>query len=542
MTQLLIVDDELHMIEALEQTIPWEKAGVKHIYTASYGDLALELMQSYVIDILITDIRMPGMSGLELIRVVKNRWPRTQCVLLTGYADFEYAKEALNLNAAEYLLKPVDEDQLLKTVSSIVAKQEEQWKWISSMETSQTLMRDHLPLMKHNLLNSLLLGAKYSKSDLRAKCSTYGMMLNLDNSDIFSLLLIRLGEGFYRYAYHDQTLLEYAFLNIAEELFKPDYTLWYCKDANDYYVFLLFPKSDDTENLTLERLANELQYYIDLYLKAHIAIGISKVGEFPEHLEEMYQSCIQLYQSKVNRDEQWLMKAHEFAVVPEQQSIHTLYEPPTLIHLLEASQWDQARDKIQSICTELRTKSTLTQAHLVEAYYYICSTYLYILHKSNLDADEASKLAEKLQKTPKTFVLDEIERWALTILQQLEVGNLNRNDSQTRTGNHLTKKVQLYIQTHLSGDISIMTLANHVYLNPSYLSRVFKHETGESISSYTMRVRMERAAYDLLNTRKKVYEITSELGYQNPQHFIKVFKKYYELTPQEYRESASRMS
>jgi signal transduction histidine kinase len=127
MFTMLIVDDHKHLVESLATTIPWEQYGITRVYQAYSGQEALELVTQQPVDILITDIRMPVMSGLELIEAVRGlHHPATDCVLLTGYSDFQYAKRAVELQAVNYLLKPVRDEELLETIQRITARRREQ--------------------------------------------------------------------------------------------------------------------------------------------------------------------------------------------------------------------------------------------------------------------------------------------------------------------------------------------------------------------------------------------------------------------------------
>ncbi|MCD1257264.1 response regulator [Paenibacillus athensensis] len=122
MFSLLIVDDHKHLVESMLTTIAWQQYGVAHVYGAHSGYEALELMLSRDIDVLVTDIRMPGMSGLELIERVRAGWPGVDCILLTGFADFQYAQKAIELQAAHYLLKPVRDEELLPLIARLLGR------------------------------------------------------------------------------------------------------------------------------------------------------------------------------------------------------------------------------------------------------------------------------------------------------------------------------------------------------------------------------------------------------------------------------------
>lgn len=117
MIEILLVDDEPYVTESLARTIPWDEIGVKQVHQAASGAEALEILEQQDIDIMVTDISMPGMSGLQLIETVSERWPDIRSILLTGFSDFQYAKKAIQLQAFDYILKPVSDEEFINSIS-----------------------------------------------------------------------------------------------------------------------------------------------------------------------------------------------------------------------------------------------------------------------------------------------------------------------------------------------------------------------------------------------------------------------------------------
>lgn len=209
-------------------------------------------------------------------------------------------------------------------------------------------------------------------------------------------------------------------------------------------------------------------------------------------------------------------------------TLSSLYETPLLIHLIESRRWEAAEKKLVGIFTELRNGSSFTKDHLLEVYYMCCMSYSYAARLqgrrigSVIDADML-----------KALDIHRLERWALDTLKQLMEQKESTQFSHTF---EIVSDVQSIIQQFLHEDISLQSLSNKVHLHPKYLSWLYKHETGENVSEYVNRLRMEKAAHWLKHSEKKVYEIAERLGYQNTSYFIRVFKDKFQMTPQQYRE------
>jgi len=167
----------------------------------------------------------------------------------------------------------------------------------------------------------------------------------------------------------------------------------------------------------------------------------------------------------------------------------------------------------------------------------VTNAFMYIAHKQGHLVHEIDHagfdllLAHQLIQSP-----DKLRRWATEMLAKLQDELSDHEGVQSRR--HVIKQVQEMVTRDAGQDLSVKMIADKVYLHPVYLSKIYKAETGEGLGDYMIRMRMERALYLLKNTNKKIYEITSELGYQNPQYFSKMFKKHYGMTPNEYRDQA----
>ncbi|MBP1991580.1 response regulator transcription factor [Paenibacillus eucommiae] len=538
MAQLLIVDDEAHVVERLAELVPWEQIGIASVHKAYSAYEALELLSLQAIDIVITDIRMPGMSGLELSEHIRNKCKKTKCILLSGHAEFEYAKEAILHGTASYLLKPVSDEELLATVSRVLQTLREEWNAIISQERIARTLRENLPQLRSTLLSELLLGKRYSESDLQDKMAMLGVPDFFGKS--FSLLLVRLEKPFYGYEQRSLALVEYAVGNMAEELFAPNYKLWYGKDTHDYLVFVMTTESSESceaeqQQLTLERTAAQLQDAIHTYLKGEATVLISGTGTFPQDLSAQYDGTLWTLRRRVGAEQDLILTVSNAEQErTEVRSIASLYELPTLAQLLEAGQWAVADQRLERIFEELRSKRSEVEELLLEAYFAIASAAAYYAHKNGrpLSGLIGAGYDKLLQGVPYRSV-EQLEDWTTAVMSSL------RSETESETKDSRTKliaSVQQFVEQHLADDVSLTAIAVHVYMHPVYISKIYKLETGENVSDYVYRLRMEKAVQMLLHTPSKIYEIAASIGYQRAHSFIHVFKKHTGLTPQEYRD------
>lgn len=536
MIEVLLVDDESYVTESLAATIPWQELGVQKVYQASSPTEALAVLEEQSIDIMVTDIRMPEMNGLQLIELVRERWPNIRSMLLTGHSDFEYAKKAIQLKAVDYLLKPVNDAAFIGTITNNIEAMKDEWEKADRYHQLVYTMKSDHSVLRRNMMQELLLGRQMSESSLAEKLEQYEIKVR--NGDSSLLLSVQLGKAFAGLDEGSVSLMEYAIGNIAEELFAAPYRVWHGKAPHDCLAIIVSaPAGVDSVLFRKEHirtLCRQFQEKVSDYLKGDIAIVISEWFTFPQGLAAIYRSALTSVYRLNRRDASLLFMGDLPGQSPTaRKAIEELYKPPTFIHLLESGQWEAARSKIGALFRGAGGAG-LTREEMYEAFLSITNGVLYVVHKQGLDMSRIDPDGMNMLLDRSLIgSADRLGDWADRMLGKLEA-ELTESDSYTKR--HIIKQVQELVAGYLGADASVKTIADKVYLHPVYLSKIYKSETGESLGDYIIRMRMERAVYMLKNSNKKIYEITTELGYQNPQYFSKVFRKYYGVTPGEFRD------
>ncbi|CAN7617507.1 response regulator transcription factor [Paenibacillus sp. LjRoot56] len=534
MIQLLLVDDEPMLLKSMVEN-DWRSIGVEYVFQAASGLEAVEVLKKTPIDIVVTDIRMPGMNGLQLCKHIQDHFPRTKCILLSGYGEFEYARQAIMYGTVNYLLKPIKDEELMGEVSRVKTLFEQEWEHVGSLERARKTLHVHLPLLKSNLLNNLLTGSSLSSSALAERLKEY--QLPFEPGVNCSFILVRMDGGFGDAVEHDDLLFEYAIHNIACEILEPDYNVWYCKDTYGYLCFLLQDKGKGESFVTrgdnvLEKSAYELQLKVSAFLKGQVSVLICDEGIFPDELALHYRKSLNEFR-KVPRSDKGIMIMSGMPRV-QSRSLQSLYSPPSIQQLLEAGRWGDVRKKLSDVFEEMSSKKMDTEENMMEVTYTLMNAFLYIAHLQGKTLMEVSGLETDVSSDPRALSrADQVMEWAIGVLESMESGSIREfKDGK----NQLISKIHRFIETHIAQDVSLQTIADHVTLHPVYLSSMYKQEMKENISDFIMRYRMEKAAVMLGSTDIKIYELASQMGFQNPPYFSKLFKNYYGVTPQEYRD------
>lgn len=541
MMQLLLVDDEMSVADTLAETIPWQSMGIDTVHKAYSAAEALNVLNSYEIDIVITDVCMPEMDGLELVQRIFTYWKHIKCLLLTAHADFEYAQAAIKHQIQGYMLKPVDDQELIVQISSVVDTIKNEKKNEDNYSRAIVAMRHHLPKIQAELLQNLLNGTRMQEVKLKEQLKLLEVFVEI-GQDVY-MMLVRFKSQLSDYNSFEVSLMEYAIANLAKETFQEHFNTWYCRDVHEYLAFVLIPKverdsneGESNEGMLLDhlnRLVNQFQMNVQRYLNKPISVMSGHGGRFPDDIMKVYNNLLLLFGKRFGDDKDlpvYIAGRNEMATIG---TLVSLYEPPLFVHLMEAGHWEAVSTKLDSVMKELETDWHDSSEQLTEAFFAIFSAFSYIAHKrghslADLIGDEYVRGKELLPaKTVK-----HLKEWTANVLEIFRLSAQN----ETRTAKTAAvKEAQKFIISHLSGDLSVQTISDVLNMHPAYLSRLYKLETGENISDYISRLKMEKAVMLLQTSTRKIYEISIEIGYQNPHYFIKLFKKHFGFTPQEYR-------
>ena len=540
MKQILLTEDEPMLLTSMME-IDWASIGVDAVFTATSGTEAIQVLEKNAIDIVITDIRMPGMSGLEVCEYVRKHCPRTKCIILSGYSDFKYAQQAIQSKVVNYLTKPVKDAELIAAVSQTLQVIAEEWEAVSSMKNARKTLKKNLPLLRSNLLNELISGTYYEDHTIKEKLSAYDLPYSFGDS--FYILMIRMDKWYMDSNDNELSIYEYSVANIVNELMQEDFELWSCKDSLGYIIWLIKPKRQDNGiDILLGKLVKQVQTCVKNYLKGDISVLLGYQEKlYKKELFSVYRLLLNQFRKLPRSDHGFFIRLEEGKIQRQIESLQQLYQPPTLMQLLEAGRFEHARKKIRDVYKEMQTKKLDDEENILEVTSNFYNAFSYMAHLQGVslselcDEEEGARMDYTIFKSGISLSVFE---WSLSMTDRLEKLIVQEaNEAQM----NLVHKVHSYIEENISIDISLQAIGDHVHLHPAYLSGIYKQLTGENISEYIYRHRMEKSRYYLLKTDIKVYELAQMLGFQNAPYFSKLFKTHYGRTPQEYRDRTSRV-
>lgn len=532
--RILLVDDEEEVRKSMIKKIDWKNAGFQVAGDAENGEEAMEIIEASEPDVVLTDIRMPYMDGLSLAERIRQRYPSTKVVIFSGYDDFEYAQRAIKLNVTEYILKPVNVEELTSILKRIKTNLDEEIEEKRNLSRLRESYRKSLPIIREQFFNDLV-HKSLPMEIIESKLKEYDIPIWGARKWMIGAVDVEKGEiGENAISLHrEQELIPISVMQIVKE------------KLEDYCRFALFRSSSEADMVIFAALDqdNSTTGLIDLFgdickeikkiLEVSVTIGIGHSITGLLEAGKGYQSAIDALGYKaiagkgstiyINDMEPVGSGKLEFDSVTEADLISAIKFGP-----LEKLQWAVKRitEKLQSA----RVHSRQQQVYMfgvVNSVIQMIQQYDLALNEI-LDGEPAyMEIFDKLQKK------EEFGQWLLKIAIKMNQAINQERDMTTR---QVIQEAKQYIMDHYQDpDLSVEMICRHLHMSPAYFSTMFKKETGQAYIAYLTDLRLNKAVELLNKTDDKTYVIASKVGYQEQNYFSYVFKKKFGVSPTKFR-------
>jgi two-component system response regulator YesN len=534
MFKVLIIDDEQLVRMGLKSMLPWEKLGYEIVGEALNGQQGLDLIGKLQPDIVITDIKMPVMDGLELMRRATAAQPQLKFIILSSYDDFELVKQAMKQGAEEYLIKlSLEAESLGATLASVREKIiAERGKPMSDGQLDKGL-RENITMLREGFLKRLINKPLPSRAELDQQLKYLG--IELETTVCCALIRISDPGALEKYEAHEVHSLETAILNTIDEIvndvFK-GYTLpW---NPGEFLVICSDNSNCPAETFLAQAVSmgERVAQMVKQYFNISVSVGFGNPFHDYTMLKEGYFEGLRAIRychysgtpaimcfSQLppgNENQAQIDISAQKSILPQAIELHDLETIGSVFETLSAIVSDPcvSREQAYDLCFQIAYLIPgalgVSEAELKEVFGYKNSLYESILSLNTLA---------------------EIHAWFIGLERNI-FRRLSRNDAQK---NHrLIARAKKYILDHYAGEISLNEVAAAINISSGYLSTIFRQETGICFTDYVTEIKIGQAKKLLRESEYKVYEISEMLGYQNAYYFSKVFKKITGMTPSEY--------
>lgn len=532
MYKLILVDDEDDVKEGIYHEVEWDKYGFKVIGCYGNGKEALESLDRDIPDVIITDIKMPFMSGLELAESVREKYPVIRIIILTGFDMFEFAQKAIKLNVDEYVLKPFSREELINSLVKVKSQIDEQIAEKENVKILETHFRNSLPVLKDRFLSSLIT-SKLSLKDIYTKTSSYKIDLH-EGGCIISVINYDSGIEYSKLS-DDKELLLFAINNIAEEICtKHDKGIVFVHKEN---VIVLSSGANEDEDTTINktlRVLEEICQSIEKYLKITVTIGVGTLVNSLLKAKLSYEGAVLALDYKLILGNNRIICIDDVEKRKVEKIEFDELKEEALIRCIKIGTVEELKELIQELFDNLESINVS-----YSEYQIFLLEILTVLNRliRNFSIDKFFTPNYNLALEISRFNnISEAKQWIMDIcIRLMGCIEVERMDACK----NLIYSAKEYIAQHFhESDISVNSVSKHLHISTGYFCNIFKRETKTSFVNYLNQLRIETAKEMLRTKDFRTFEVAEKTGFSDPNYFSYCFRKYVGISPKEYRSSS----
>ena len=530
---IILVDDEEEVRKSIIKKIEWQAAGFKLIGDAENGEDAIEKIEVLEPDVVLTDIRMPYMDGLVLAEKIRQRYPSMKVVIFSGYDDFEYAQKAIKLNVTEYILKPVNVEELTSILKRIKTNLDHEIEEKRNVSRLRENYKKSLPIIREQFFNDLV-HKNMQKEFVEQKLKEYDIPLGGARKWILAAVDVEQGElGKSLTLHQEEELIPISVMQIVREKLEGYCRFVLFQSVSEAEMVVIIALDDDNSITGLIDVFGDISKETKRILEVPVTIGIGhSCGELSE-IPNAYQSAIDALGYKaiagkgntiyINDMEPVGVGKLEFDSIAESDFISAIKFGPG--------------EKIEAAVTEIIENMESAKVHFRQQQIYmfgVLNSIIRMMQQYDMALEEIMggeleymAVFDKIQKK------EEFGPWLYKIAQKLNQAINKERDLTTRQVIHEARQ---YIMDHYQNpDLSVEIICRHLHMSPAYFSTLFKKETGQAYIAYLTDLRLSKAVELLNNTDDKTYVIAAKVGYQEQNYFSYVFKKKFGVSPTKFR-------
>ena len=532
MLKLLVVDDEESARQGISSTIDWASNGIELCGDAANGAEALEIAYHEIPNIVLTDIRMPVMDGLELAKILSCKWPEIKIIIMSGYDEFSYAQQALKYGIMDYLLKPSKPITILEAVLKAKDSIEAQKNKERIYQQLRSNFQESIPVLANNFLRNLLHNKSKKAPNIQAGFKLYGISLSINNIMAAVFSIDRHADSDIGFKSDDIELMKFAVKNIAQEIIGGSYRCEVLEDG-DYIVSII---NIDDNRKELIPVLEKVRESISRLLEFSVTIGVGNFQDDIRTLFVSYREAIYANKAKFIMGNNSII---EYESLPDsrgssdnQGSAYPLPVEKEMISCFKSADESAIQPTLEAFFYTI-IRDNCRSSFIINSCLALLFSIYHLCVEKNVDTDEifGSDLSD-LNDLAESETIDQLKLKVLNIIKvAFNQFNFSKNN------NTIIELALQYIKENYASDISRESVASAVFVTPGYLSLLFRRKLNLTFIEYLNKVRIENACKYLKNTRLKTYEIATAVGYYDEKYFSHVFKKYIGYTPSQYRKT-----
>lgn len=519
--KIMLVDDEEEVRKAIINKMNWEENGFTVVGDAENGQDALEKVEILYPDVIITDIKMPYMDGLELTEKIRVKYPSIKVIIFSGFDDFSYAKEAIRLGVTEYILKPVNVDELTGILKKVKNKLDEEVKSARDIDLIRSRYNDSLPVLREQFLNNLIMGGEYSKEEIERRLNEYG--IDFSEKGKFAVCVIDINfdsikEGLLK----EKKLVPTYIKKFVEERLSLNYKNIIFNSFKGEPVIIVVRGG----KVHLTDILRDICKNVKITLGVEITIGIGSESTLSE-ISTSYKQAVDAIGYK-------MIAGTGVICIQDVEPVNT-----GILRLDEKEEGDlissiKFGDKkmIFDVVDFLLKKPEKIKVHSRQYQAYMLSILTRIIDLMQ-QYEMGSEGFDYIDIVNKIKDKTEFKDWLLKVCENI---NIEIKEKRETTSKQIIERAkELLLENFQNPDLSLDMVCKTLHLSPAYFSMLFKKETGQTYINYLTDIRLNKAVELLNTTEDKTYMIAEKVGYPEQNYFSYVFKKKFGVSPTKFR-------
>ncbi len=535
MLKVLIADDEEKICQLIIKLINWEEMGLTVAATASNGIEALEQAKICKPEIVITDIRMPGIDGMELIRKVKEKLPDTEIIIISGYRHFEYAQTAIRYGVKNYLLKPIKKEELRDTLQKIADIYSEKNEQLNFEERVRLALKNDAGKLRTSFISRIIYGDRERENVIGLKELNTQYHFHFQEG-LFQFVAIK-----FDHVNHNDSCI--SFLAGKASGLATQYLEMVCYDyeiyaeCSTFYLLLNFGE-EESKNVrkNVRQMLEELKAQESILKGMNVTMGMGSMVKTADHIRDSFLDAVFMIKQRLllgtgrmlEMDEPGQRKTSDFINSEEFYRFNREME-----RAVEALNVVEVRRTIEGLRNTLKNYPGITGYEILQMSKEACNHYLFCMKSRGIHVDSEAKFVEEFSKNSGDCA--DIEE-----LFRLLGGTIGRSlqkasEAKKAEDNRPIRQAKQYIEENYSRSLTLEEVSEMAGFAPGYFSTLFKKETGVTFLEFLQSVRMDAAKKLLVSGNEGMNVICEKVGYSDVKYFTKCFVKYTGLKPGEYR-------
>ncbi len=530
--KVLIVEDEAIIRSGIVKKVHWEKFGIYRVLEADNGEEAYDIVVKEDPEIIILDINIPKLNGIELLKRLRHENIQARVIILSGHDNFDYARQAIKYGVDNYLLKPCStssiEEILLKVSANISASYEKRKKY----EEMKKKLRDMLPFFRTGFINTLITGDIADEHEFINLSEYFGLNLSSEYYIVAVILIESRGEE--ELSLEEQLINKVELCQMIKEIVYADIAL-IDSSMSDRILLLMSGEYGDELKRTCFSVVDSIIAEASDKIPVSLDIGIGNVSKGIKNIKDSYSGAMAALEDRFTGEESRVYFVEDVMLYNSSLSRYPYEEEKKLLGYLKTGATVKAADTVDGIVLFLKAQKdrypgTLIKAHLKQLVYYMVQ----LVYEFGGDISDLYSSTNVLGQVENFYHIDQYQKFLRGFAEKLCEYILNKRYlKHTST----VRKIIAFIEDNYSDEgLNLEKIADYAGMHPNYVSHLFKKEKGESLTSYICRYRVKIAEGLILKADQfKVYDIAYEVGFNDAHYFTTCFKNIVGITPSEYR-------